>query len=111
MLFQKLRGISIKSVDAFKRSVKKTMLSPKEAVTISGFRGLFEPAVLPIMTGNSGKTHGNNTVRNPAIKELIMSVLVIIFYSPFYNSSFLCIQLKAKKLQNQESLNKSGHLQ
>ena len=77
--FQKLWGTSIKRVVAFKIRVKKTILNPNEAVTINGLRGFFEPAVLPIMTGNSGNTQGAKTVSKPAIKELIISAMFIVF--------------------------------
>jgi hypothetical protein len=56
------------------------MLAPNEAVTTNGLRGFFEPAVLPIMIGNNGSTQGAKIVRIPAMKELIIRVVFIIFF-------------------------------
>lgn len=67
---QKTWGMSMRRDEALSSSEKTTMLSASEPVTISGFHGFLDPAVLPIITGSKGKTQGANIVRAPARNDV-----------------------------------------
>lgn len=73
-------GIFTKAVDIFKSRVKNITDKAKDIVIITGLRlscrlPLTDP---PIIIGNNGKTHGANTVKNPAINELISSNIFLL---------------------------------
>ena len=67
---QKSCGTLIKREELFKSRVKTTILPARELVTITGFQRFVEPAVLPIITGRSGRTQGARIVSPPARKDV-----------------------------------------
>ena len=66
---QNAGGISIRIVDARSKYVNSRIERAREPITTSGLRQFLLPALLPIMTGNIGSTHGARMVSAPAIKE------------------------------------------
>ena len=73
-------GISIKYVEAFRRSVKTTTDTARDAVMTYGFHleraSAREP---PTITGKSGSTHGASTVRIPATNEIKRNVIPSLY--------------------------------
>lgn len=69
-------GTPIKLVETFRVRVK-TKIELTKPKTINNGRSLFfPPTEPPIKTGKTGKTQGAKTVKNPAIKEIINSVII-----------------------------------
>lgn len=74
---QNVCGMEIKAVEAFSRNVKRIIDAPSEATTIYGVALLRPDADEPITTGNSGRMHGANTVRTPAINAIAKKVMLL----------------------------------
>lgn len=73
---QKLWGISIRSVEAFNRSVKTTIEPARLRVMMIGLRIFLSVSEPPMITGNRGRTHGARMVSTPAKKEAIRSSMM-----------------------------------
>ena len=67
--FQKLDGISMKSVDTLRRTVKSTTEIARESVTTYGYHFCFSERDPARTTGRTGRTHGASTVKIPAKNE------------------------------------------
>ena len=69
----------MKYVEAFRRSVKMTTDTARDAVMTYGFHlertSETEP---PTITGRSGSTHGASTVSTPATNEIKRNVMDIL---------------------------------
>ena len=64
--FQKLCGISIKSVDTFRSTVNNTTEIASEKVTKYGYHFCFSQILPARTTGRTGRTQGASIVRTPA---------------------------------------------
>mgnify|MGYP000497057108 CR=1 FL=1 len=93
--FQKLCGISIKIVDAFKRRVKRTMETAREKVITKGLQGFLSATDPPRMIGRSGRTQGAKIVSIPATKETRRSSM------DFEKKCFHCDRFFKKKERRQ----------
>jgi hypothetical protein len=73
--FQKLCGISIKIVEAFKTTVNRIIDTASESITRYGYHFCFSPSEPARTTGRTGRTHGASMVKIPAKNEARRSVI------------------------------------
>lgn len=75
-IFQNDDGISIRSVDALRSTVKSTIDTASERVTRCGYHDFFSVTDPARMTGSTGRTQGARMVRTHAMNELIARVSI-----------------------------------
>jgi len=87
-IFQKLGGISIRSVVALSKRENTNTDTARELITIIGIFLLFASAALePNIIGRSGKTQGANTVSIPEKKAMSKSIIDFYCYYSLSESS------------------------
>jgi len=77
--FQKLAGISIRSVDALSKREKRMIEILSEVMITTGIFLLFPSSALaPSIIGRSGSTQGANTVRTPDRNAITKRVIFLL---------------------------------
>jgi hypothetical protein len=69
-------GIPRSKVEAFSNTVKRTIETASENVTIYGYHSLSSPMDPARMSGRTGRTQGARIVSIPAIKAVSASVVI-----------------------------------
>jgi len=75
--FQKEFGILINTVDALSSTVKTTIDTASESVTIYGYHHFFSVSDPARITGRTGRTHGARMVRIPAMNEISTREVIV----------------------------------